>query len=464
MEKIDVHVINSIKKELAVHYRVIPYEVGTNSVKLYADETAMPAYDELEILLDKQVSITAKSSLDIEKLLSVYYLSSQEKNAARQNSTHTHFDDFLDEIIHHAISSNSSDIHIEIYEEKARVRYRIDGMLVERYHISNEDYPVIVNKIKVRSNLDIAEKRLPQDGRINYNKHDLTVDIRVSILPTFYGEKAVLRLLRTDNLTYDLNSLGMEPSEKDKYLGAIYKPNGIVLISGPTGSGKTTTLYASLTLLNNKTKNILTIENPIEYTIGGINQVQINEDIGLTFAGALRSFLRQDPDIIMIGEIRDRETAEMAIRASLTGHLVLSTIHTNSAIGTISRLQDMGIPSFLLAETLNISIAQRLIRKLCPICKQKEVFTDELKEKYKFDTKATSAHYKPVGCNNCLHTGYKGRIAIYDMIANDSKLRSFIKSGVGEDEFEVNGLKIRAIELFENGVTSLDEVIPYLLQ
>lgn len=464
MEEIDVHIINSIKKELAVHYRVIPYEVDSNSVKLYADETVPPTEDELEILLDKRVEILNKSSLEIEKLLSVYYLSSQEKNAARQASAHTHFDDFLDEIIHHAISSNSSDIHIEIYEEKARVRYRIDGMLVERYHIANEDYPVIVNKIKVRSNLDIAEKRLPQDGRINYNKHDLIVDIRVSILPTFYGEKAVLRLLRTDNLTYDLNSLGMETSEKEKYLNAIYKPNGIVLISGPTGSGKTTTLYASLTLLNNKTKNILTIENPIEYTIGGINQVQINEDIGLTFASALRSFLRQDPDIIMIGEIRDRETAEMAIRASLTGHLVLSTIHTNSAIGTISRLQDMGIPSFLLAETLNISIAQRLIRKLCPKCKQKEVFTDELKEKYKFDVKATSAHYKPAGCNNCLHTGYKGRIAIYDMIANDGKLQSFIKSGAGEGEFEVNGLRNRAIELFENGVTSLDEVLPYLLQ
>jgi type II secretory ATPase GspE/PulE/Tfp pilus assembly ATPase PilB-like protein len=464
MDKIDVHIINSIKKELAIHYRVVPYELATNTLKLYADETAPPTEDELEIILDKKVEILNKTSLEIEKLLSIYYLSSQEKSAARHTSTHTHFDDFLDEIIHHAISSNSSDIHIEIYEEKARVRYRIDGMLVERYHISNEDYPVIVNKIKVRSNLDIAEKRLPQDGRINYNKHDLAVDIRVSILPTFYGEKAVLRLLRTDNLTYDLNSLGMEPSEKEKYLNAIYKPNGIVLISGPTGSGKTTTLYASLTLLNNKTKNILTIENPIEYTIAGINQVQINEDIGLSFASALRSFLRQDPDIIMIGEIRDRETAEMAIRASLTGHLVLSTIHTNSAVGTISRLQDMGIPSFLLAETLNISIAQRLIRKLCPKCKQKELFTDELKEKYKFDAKATSAHYKPVGCNNCLHTGYKGRIAIYDMIANDSKLQSFIKSGAGEGEFEVNGLKKRAIELFENGVTSLEEVMPYLLQ
>lgn len=464
MDKIDVHIINSIKKELAVHYRIIPYDNTSSTLNFYADERQLPSIDELEILLDKKVSLQPRSAADIEKLLSVYYLNSQEKNTTKPHSSNTHFDDFLDEIIHHAISSNSSDIHIEVYEEKARVRYRIDGMLVERYHVSNEDYPVLVNKIKVRSNLDIAEKRLPQDGRINYNKHDLVVDIRVSILPTFYGEKAVLRLLRTDNLTYDLNSLGMEPAEKEKYLNAIYKPNGIVLISGPTGSGKTTTLYASLTLLNNKAKNILTIENPIEYTIGGINQVQINEDIGLTFASALRSFLRQDPDIIMIGEIRDRETAEMAIRASLTGHLVLSTIHTNSAIGTISRLQDMGIPSFLLAETLNISIAQRLIRKLCPHCKQEEIFTDELKEKYKFDLKATSAHYKPVGCNYCLHTGYKGRIAIYDMIANDNKLQSFIKSGAGEGEFEANGLRKRAIELFENGVTSLDEVLPYLLQ
>jgi general secretion pathway protein E/type IV pilus assembly protein PilB len=468
MSKIDTHIINLVKKELAVHYRIIPFNDTTEGLNLYIDEglTSKSVIDELEILLDKKVIAHGTPALEIEKLLSLHYLNANgTSNTANEGKVHNgHFDDFLDEVIHHAITSNSSDIHIEVYEDKARVRYRIDGMLVERYHVSLQDYPVLVNKIKVRANLDIAEKRLPQDGRVNYIGKDVAIDIRVSILPAFYGEKVVLRLLRTDNMTYNLDDLGMAAIEKEKYLSSINKPNGIILISGPTGSGKTTTLYASLKLLNKKTKNILTIENPIEYTIAGINQVQINDEIGLTFAGALRSFLRQDPDIIMIGEIRDKETAEMAIRASLTGHLVLSTIHTNSAIGTISRLQDMGIPSFLIAETLNISIAQRLIRKLCANCKEQTDFDQELKEKYKFDFATVTAHYKPVGCNQCLHTGYKGRIAIYDMQVNDSHLQSFIKSGNITEGTIVNGLKIRAINLFETGVTSFEEVFPYLMQ
>ena len=466
MTKIDTGIINTVRKELAIHYRIIPFEVSNGNLTIYVDDKihSQERVIELEVLLDKNIVAHPIASSEIEKLLAVYYLDSSTEKIKSAKVIQGHSEDFLEEIIMNAINSNSSDIHLEVYEEKGRIRYRIDGMLIERYVLLKEDYPSLINKIKVRANLDIAEKRLPQDGRINFEGNDFNVDIRVSILPVFYGEKAVLRLLRTDNLEYDLDKLGMTATERDQFVDAISKPNGIVLISGPTGSGKTTTLYTSLKLLNKKTKNILTIENPIEYTIAGVNQVQINEEIGLSFSEALRSFLRQDPDIIMVGEIRDSETAEMAIRASLTGHLVLSTIHTNSALGTISRLIDMGIPTFFLAETLNISIAQRLIRKLCPHCKQIEDLSIKLKEKYKFELDTIQTHYKAVGCNYCLHTGYRGRLAIYDMLVNDSLLKAWIKGENRVDDKERDGLKVRALSLFSNGVTSLEEVLPYLMK
>lgn len=465
MNKIDVKILNNVKKELAVHYRIVPFDLNESGLSIYFDTTVHNKVQsrELEVLLDQKVTLHPLSSQEIDKLLSVYYLNAQAPDIKQAKLITNHSGDFLDEIIHNAVASYSSDIHLEVYEDKARVRFRIDGMLVERYVLAIEEYPSLINKIKVRANLDIAEKRLPQDGRINFSNTENSIDVRVSILPVFGGEKAVLRLLRTDNLEYDLDNLGMIPLEREEFLDAISKPNGIVLISGPTGSGKTTTLYTSLKILNKKTKNILTIENPVEYTIPGINQVQINEEIGLSFAGALRSFLRQDPDIIMIGEIRDVETAEIAIRASLSGHLVLSTIHTNSAIGTISRLKDMGVPAFLLSETLNISIAQRLIRKLCPSCKKEVPLDDKFKEKFKFDLKDIQSYFSACGCNHCLHTGYKGRVAIYDMLPNNEQLKSFIRGDITTSKLEDNGLKKRAIQLFTEGITSLEEILPYLL-
>lgn len=465
MTKIDVKIINNVKKELAVHYRLVPFDMSENGLSVYIDtKTDHPiSSDELEVLLDQKVFLHPLSATEIDKLLSINYLNAQTSEQKHAKPVTNHSGDFLDEIIQNAVASYSSDIHFEVYEDKARIRFRIDGMLVERYVLAIEEYPSLINKIKVRANLDIAEKRLPQDGRINFNSTTSSIDVRVSILPVFGGEKAVLRLLRTDNLDYDLDNLGMTLSEREEFLDSIYRPNGIVLISGPTGSGKTTTLYTSLKILNKKTKNILTIENPIEYTIAGINQVQINEEIGLSFAGALRSFLRQDPDIIMVGEIRDVETAEIAIRASLSGHLVLSTIHTNSALGTVSRLKDMGVPAFLLSETLNISIAQRLIRKLCPHCKKEEPLDDKLKDKFKFDLSNIQTCFSAIGCNHCLHTGYKGRIAIYEMLSNNERLKSFIRGDLAPSDWAENGLKKRAIQLFTEGVTSLEEVLPYLL-
>ena len=264
----------------------------------------------------------------------------------------------------------SSDIHIEPYEKYSRVRFRIDGHLIEQFKVNQSQYPQIVNQVKIKAGLDISQKRLSQDGRIAINAEGNEFDIRVSCLPTLHGEKIVMRILKRDTSDINLEHLGFTKKELQVYKEGIKNPNGIILISGPTGSGKTTTLYGTLKLLNEESRNITTIEDPIEYTLEGINQVQLKEDIGFDFPSALRTFLRQDPDIIMVGEIRDEKTANMAIKAALTGHLVFSTIHTNSAWATISRLIDMNIPPFLIASTLKISMAQRLVRKLCPKCKK----------------------------------------------------------------------------------------------
>lgn len=309
---------------------------------------------------------------------------------------------------------------------------------------------------------------MPQDGRIFFTSFDDKFDIRVSVLPTLYGEKVVLRLLSKDATEIDIQLLGFTDAQLQTYLEGIKKPYGILLISGPTGSGKTTTLYATLKILNKKYSNILTIEDPIEYTLDGINQVQLKESIGLTFASALRTFLRQDPDIIMLGEIRDGETAQMAVRAALTGHLVLSTIHTNSAWGTISRLLDMGVPSFLLSNTLNLSVAQRLVRLLCPHCKEKVQFDTTLLPKTFKLNKTIQDHYIPKGCDHCFYTGYKGRKAIYEIIPVDTELADLIKNRKLDvvdvlKKKNVKSLSDSAFELFMKGKTSMEEIYSILL-
>jgi type II secretory ATPase GspE/PulE/Tfp pilus assembly ATPase PilB-like protein len=366
-------------------------------------------------------------------------------------------------LIFEAKSIGSSDIHFEVYEEDARIRFRVDGLLIEKYKIPGDNYLELINKIKIEANLDITEKRLPQDGRINYEDFD----IRVSILPTLHGEKVVMRLLGKDTSHLSLEDVGFEPDQYQIYLESIKQANGIVLISGPTGSGKTTTLYATLKLLNDNKRNIVTVEDPIEYTLRGINQVQLKEDIGLGFTSALRSFLRQDPDIIMLGEIRDAETAKMAIRASLTGHLVLSTIHTNSAIGTISRLIDMGVPAFYIAETLNASIAQRLLRKLCNSCKeQTNLNTKDFPMGYKMP-EPIDTYYRAVGCPECFYTGYKGRVAIYEIIPINNEIVSVIKEHPQNIKDNINykyqSLSRKAFDLLANGTTSIEEIYSLLI-
>jgi general secretion pathway protein E/type IV pilus assembly protein PilB len=461
--------IHLLTKDQAWHYRVLPKGRSGDLFAVYCEDS-INQYElssELEILLGTKVELDPLPAYQISRLLSKYYI----KDNAAQGSSHLHVNnnggDFLTDLIQEAKNLKSSDIHIESYEHKCRVRIRIDGMMVERYLLKRDEYPGLINKIKIFANLDIAEKRLPQDGRINFKHHDQQFDIRVSVLPTLYGEKVVLRLLNNDATDIDLNSLGFSAFDLDNYLQGAKQHNGILLISGPTGSGKTTTLYATLKLLNKETRNILTIEDPVEYTLEGVNQVQLKESIGLGFAAALRTFLRQDPDVIMVGEIRDTETANMAIRASLTGHLVLSTIHTNSAWETVSRLIDMGIPSFLIAGTLKTTVAQRLIRLLCPECKQERAFSTDLYPKQFKPYTQVKHHYVAAGCEHCYYTGYKGRKAVYEVIPIDHDLSLEIKNGNMNiagllKERGICTLAENAFNLFSSGLTSIEEIYPLL--
>ena len=459
-----------ITTEQAWHYSIIPKTSDRNSIALYADASRIQhgLKDELEILFGKKIDLVELEPEIIQKTLVKYYRKNNSRNQGVKTADTNKADDFLNHLIAEARQLGSSDIHIEAFEERCRVRIRIDGLLIERYTIGKNDYPALVNKIKIKANLDIAEKRLPQDGRIFFESNGSKFDIRVSVLPTLHGEKIVLRLLNKDSTDIDINQLGFSKDGLVNYLEGIKKPHGIVLISGPTGSGKTTTLYATLKILNKEKTNVLTIEDPIEYTLEGINQVQLKESIGLTFSSALRTFLRQDPDVIMVGEIRDGDTAQIAIRAALTGHLVLSTIHTNSAWGTISRLADMGVPPFLIASTLNTSVAQRLIRLLCLDCKHKEQFYDKFFPLHFKPLRPLKEHCVAKGCESCYYTGYKGRRAIYEVISIDYELADNIKNSVFNigsllKQKNIKTLTENAFEMLENGETSVEEVYPILL-
>lgn len=454
--------LQSIPADVAWHYLIIPLEAGESKMSFACGESSnlLELKEELEALFGKEIELQAKEDEWIKRNLGKYY---RKNNASGEKFSIDASTDFLDRLIQEANELGSSDIHIEVFADLARVRIRIDGNLIQRYSIEKKDYPELVNKVKIRSNLDISEKRLPQDGRIQYEGFD----IRVSILPTLYGEKIVMRILGHDATEIDIEKLGFNDFDKLNYLEGIKRPNGIVLISGPTGSGKTTTLYATLKLLNAEKRNIVTVEDPVEYTLEGINQVQLKESIGLTFASALRSFLRQDPDVIMLGEIRDGETAQMAIRAALTGHLVLSTIHTNSAWGTISRLIDMGVPPFLLANTINTSVAQRLVRKLCEKCKQEVDLPENDWPRNASIAFKPHKHFIPIGCDHCHYTGYKGRMALYEVIPIDFNLAQAIKENQQDvrtmlDERGISKLSESALKLLNKGITSLEEIYPLI--
>ena len=460
-----VELLQKLSPEQAWHYMIIPKAIQGKEMTFYSVDSSDNLKEELEMVLGFSVVLELITNEDLKKLLSRHYRKNHQSETKKLDYSGNN--NFLENLISEAKNLESSDIHIESYEERCRVRLRIDGKLMERYVIDKVDYPALVNKIKVMSSLDIAEKRLPQDGRIYFEKGYLKFDIRVSVLPTLYGEKVVLRLLNKDATNVDIKTLGIEGNDLKNFMEAIRKPNGIILISGPTGSGKTTTLYATLKQLNDESRNITTIEDPIEYTLEGINQVQLKENIGLDFASSMRTFLRQDPDVIMVGEIRDPATANMAIRASLTGHLVMSTIHTNSAWGIISRLIDMDIPPYLVANTLNSAIAQRLVRVLCENCKEEVILNDSSYPSSFTAPIKLKNHYQACGCNECHHTGYKGRKAIYEVVNIDKELAEAIrqnKSGVSEllEERGITTLSESAFRLFEKGKTSLEEVYPLL--
>ena len=371
----------------------------------------------------------------------------------------------INAILGEAIKENASDIHLETFEKRLVVRFRVDGILREVLEPKRELAALLVSRIKVMARLDIAEKRIPQDGRISLKVGGREVDVRVSTLPSANGERVVLRLLDKQAGRLNLQHLGMSPRDRDQMETTVRKPHGILLVTGPTGSGKTTTLYASLVSLNDRTRNILTVEDPIEYHLEGIGQTQVNTKVDMTFARGLRAILRQDPDVVMVGEIRDKETAEIAVQASLTGHLVLSTLHTNSAIGAITRLVDMGVEPFLLSSSLLGVLAQRLVRVLCPHCK--EAYQADAAECTLLGVSAVSPPnlYHARGCAECHQQGYRGRTGIYELVVFDDQLRTLIHNAASEQDMvrhaRTLGSSIRADGMRNvlAGVTTLEEVL-----
>jgi len=369
----------------------------------------------------------------------------------------------VDLIIRQAITEGASDIHIEPFKDRISLRYRVDGKLYEVPPPAKHMHLPIVSRIKILSKLDIAEKRLPQDGGFFVKVEDRLIDLRVSTIPTIYGEKVVLRILDKSKVVLDLNQLGFEPNQLEQIRKCINMPYGLIFLTGPTGSGKTTTLYAILNEIKHPTKNIITVEDPVEYRLEGINQVQVKPEIGLTFATALRSFLRQDPDVILVGETRDLETAEICIRSALTGHLVLSTLHTNDAPSAITRLIDMGIQPYLIIPSLLMIVAQRLIRKLCPYCK--EAYEPDPKQlgEIKLNTELI---YRPKGCAKCSYIGFKGRVCVAEVLVVDEKIREMVSQQLNYQKIKeiciqrgMQTLYQTALKKVEAGITSLEEAL-----
>ncbi len=371
----------------------------------------------------------------------------------------------LNVLLTEAIKENASDIHIETYENRLAIRFRVDGVLREVLEPKRALAPLLVSRIKVMAKLDIAEKRLPQDGRISLKIAGRPVDVRVSTLPSGHGERVVMRLLDKQAGRLDLSKLGMEPKTLEAMDRLIKRPHGIMLVTGPTGSGKTTTLYAALSRVNDKRRNIMTVEDPIEYYIDGISQTHVNSRVDMTFARGLRAILRQDPDVVMIGEIRDLETAEIAVQASLTGHLVLSTLHTNTAVGAVTRLRDMGVEEFLLSSSLIGVLAQRLVRLLCPSCKYQQEFTAADYQLFAKNPDEALIHYRADGCSECNYTGYNGRTGIYELIEIDHTLSNMIHNGASEQELEEHArintpsMRTDGLRRILNGETSIEEVL-----
>ncbi len=374
----------------------------------------------------------------------------------------------VNSLIADAVRKGASDIHIEPYEKSMRVRFRIDGMLHEMMSPPFKFKSAIISRLKIMAELDIAERRVPQDGRIKIKVVNRTIDLRVSSLPTIFGEKVVMRILDKTNLNIDLEKLGFEPQSMKDLVGAISNPYGMVLVTGPTGSGKTTTLYSALSRINTPEVNVMTAEDPVEYNLDGINQVLVHEDIGLTFAAALKAFLRQDPNIIMVGEIRDFDTASIAVKAALTGHLVLSTLHTNDAPSAIGRLIDMGIEPFLVASSVNLVLAQRLVRRACAACRQQITLSEEVMDELQLSPEdaAKGTFMQGQGCADCSDTGYRGRQGVYEVMTITPRLRELVleRASAGEIKKLAIGegmltLRRDGLEKLKRGITTVEEIL-----
>ena len=479
--KIEDKVIHMVPESMVTKYQAIPIEVDPDNPNILkvamADPMDIMAMDDIGLVTNLQVEPMLASEEGIKNAIDKYYGSAQAMEAAeayRQEQQNSLGDgdeeDGNDEIDNSPIvllvKQRASDIHIEALENSVRVRYRIDGALKQVMSYDLSILPGITARIKIIGGMDIAEKRKPQDGRITIMVDRREFDVRVSILPTVFGEKTVMRLTSKDGLTKPKSALGFDAEQEKVFDNILSNPHGIILVTGPTGSGKSTTLYTSLSELNTEDVNIITVEDPVEANINGINQVQVNNKADMTFAAALRSILRQDPDIIMIGEIRDGETAGIAVQAAITGHLVVSTLHTNSAASTITRLIDMGIESYIAGDAVVGVIAQRLVRRLCTTCKQPRLVEDE--ERVQLGVPADEEDviiYEPQGCPLCNDTGYSGRIGVYEMMPVSRELQAVIASGATADVIEKQALKegmltlkMGAAKHVLDGITSIAEM------
>ena len=487
--KIPEEMIGLVDAEVLRKHRMVPlgyFQGNMNVIQLaMVDPMDMTAIDDFTIITNLQVEPVLALPNEIMLTLDRYFGNHETMEAAQKYADErkkiekaqqdTEYEDsvssspivkIVNSMIEQAARQRASDIHIEALERMVRVRFRIDGSLYEKFTYDIHLLPAIIARLKIIGGMDISEKRKPQDGRITYVVDHVEYDIRASILPTVYGEKCVMRLAQKKMLTKDKSELGFNEMEMKQFDNILKNPNGIILVTGPTGSGKSTTLYTALSELNKEDVNIITVEDPVEANIDGINQVQTNVKAELTFASALRSILRQDPDIIMIGEIRDTETAQIAVQASITGHLVVSTLHTNSSASTLTRLMDMGIESYLLADSMVGVIAQRLVRRLCPVCKQAYEASEDEKRLLGAPTDEPLTIYKPCGCERCNGIGYKGRIGVYEIMTITPAIRHVIsKRGSAEEIKDValsegmHTLRMSASRMVMEGITSFSEMI-----
>jgi len=492
--KVEEKILRLVPEEVAMKHRVLPLrKVGRTLTVAMSNPTDMGAIDNLKFITRYEIEPVIVGEYTLQKHLEDYYglgdtkmkemlgdlleedvevLEEQEEDisvaALEAEVDKAPVVKFINGLLTDAVLKGASDIHIEPYEREVRIRYRIDGSLQEIMKPPMKMKAALTSRIKILADLNIAERRIPQDGRIKMRLKNRVVDFRVSTLPVIFGEKIVLRILDKGNLTFDLSQFGFEPKAEKDFMSAIANPYGMVLVTGPTGSGKTTTLYSALSRVNTEGVNIMTAEDPVEYNLHGINQVQVRTEIGMSFAAALRAFLRQDPNIIMVGEIRDLETGGIAIKASLTGHLVLSTLHTNDAPSTVTRLIDMGLEPFNVAAALNLVTAQRLVRRICTNCKVEADYDASVLEMAKLPSGFLEnvPLYRGEGCDKCGGTGYKGRQGLYEVMAMSSRIRKLIMQEASTDELRdaaieegMLTLRMDGLKKLEKGVTTLEEVM-----